>query len=144
VKDLAGNYWFIATNKATRHVPAGANTLMPFLHPKGADKVIDFLKRGLGAEEMHRSQSPEGVIHHAELKIGSSVIEMGEAHGEYQPMPAMFYLYVESCDAMYERALQAGATSISPPTDQSYGDRSAGVTDPFGNQWYFATHIKDA
>lgn len=143
VKDLAGNDWYIATNKATGHVPEGSNTLMPFLHPKGADKLIEFLKRGLGAEEMQRSQSPEGVIQHAALKIGTSVIEMGEAHGEYQPMPAMFYLYVESCDAMYERALQAGATSISPPTDQSYGDRSAGVTDPFGNQWYFATHIKD-
>jgi len=143
VKDLAGNYWFIATNKATGHVPTGANTLMPFLHPKGADQVIDFLKRGLGAEEMHRSQSPAGVIHHAELKIGNSVIEMGEAHGEYQPMPAMLYLYVEDCDALYHRALEAGATSISPPKDQPYGDRSAGVQDPFGNQWYLATHFKD-
>lgn len=143
VKDLAGNYWYIATNKATGHMPEGVNTLMPFLHPKGADKVIDFLKRGFGAEELQRSQSPEGVIQHAALKIGSSVIEMGEAHGEYQPMPTMLYLYVEDCDATYQRALAAGATSISPPADQPYGDRSAGIRDPFGNQWYLATHIKD-
>jgi uncharacterized glyoxalase superfamily protein PhnB len=70
-------------------------------------------------------------------------MEMGEAHGKYQPMPAMFYLYVPDCDAVYRRALAAGATSISEPKDQSYGDRSAGVKDVFGNQWYIATHIKD-
>jgi uncharacterized glyoxalase superfamily protein PhnB len=143
VKDLAGNHWYIATNRATGHVPQNCNTLMPFLHPKGADQVIDFLKRGLGAEEISRSQSPEGVVQHAALRIGSSVIEMGEAHGEYQPMPTMFYLYVEDCDALYQRALQAGGTSISPPTDHPYGDRSGGVRDPFGNQWYLATHVKD-
>jgi PhnB protein len=143
VKDLAGNYWYIATNKATGHAPQGTNTLMPFLHPQGAGKLIDFLRRGLGAEEVSRSQSAEGVVHHAALRIGSSVIEMGEAHGEYQPMPTMFYVYVEDCDALYQRALNAGGTSISPPTDHPYGDRSGGIQDPFGNQWYLATHIKD-
>lgn len=143
VKDLSGNYWYIATHKATGHMPQGVNSLMPFLHPRGTDQVIDFLKRGLGAEEMSRAQSPEGVIHHAALKIGNSVVEMGEAHGEFQPMPGMFYLYVEDCDALYRRALEGGATSISPPKDQPYGDRSGGVQDPFGNQWYLATHFKD-
>ena len=68
---------------------------------------------------------------------------MGEAHGEYQPMPTMFYLYIEDCDALYRRSLEAGGTSISPPTDHDYGDRSAAVQDPFGNQWYLATHVKD-
>jgi PhnB protein len=108
-----------------------------------AAAVIDFLKRAFGAEEIARAASPDGVIHHASVKIGDSYIEMGEAHGKYQPMPAMFYLYVPDCDTLYRRALTAGATSISEPKDQPYGDRSGAVKDAFGNQWYIATHIKD-
>jgi uncharacterized glyoxalase superfamily protein PhnB len=68
---------------------------------------------------------------------------MGEAQGPYQPMPTMFYLYVPNCDELYRRALAAGATSISEPKDQPYGDRSGAVKDVFGNQWYIATHFKD-
>jgi PhnB protein len=68
---------------------------------------------------------------------------MGETQGKYPPMPTMFYLYVPDCDAVYQRALKAGATSISEPVDLPYGDRSGGVKDAFGNQWYIATHIKD-
>jgi len=83
------------------------------------------------------------VIHHAKIGIGDSALEMGEAHGPYQPMPAMFYLYVPDADAVYLRALNAGATSTAEPADQPYGDRTAGVTDAFGNQWYIATHIRD-
>jgi PhnB protein len=68
---------------------------------------------------------------------------MGEAQGKYPPMPTMFYLYVPDCDAVYQRALQAGATSISEPVDQPYGDRNGAVKDVFGNQWYISTHVKD-
>jgi uncharacterized glyoxalase superfamily protein PhnB len=68
---------------------------------------------------------------------------MGEAHGPYQPMPTMFYLYVPNVDASYRRALEAGATSLSQPTDQPYGDRTAGVKDAFGNQWYLATQLRE-
>lgn len=71
------------------------------------------------------------------------MIEMGKANGPYQPMPTAFYLYVEDADALYERALHAGATSLWPPTDQPYGDRNGGVQDPFGNQWFPSTRIKD-
>jgi len=117
--------------------------VQPYLHPLRAEPVINFLKRAFGAEELGRYASPDGVIHHVTIKIGDSHMEMGEAHGKYQPMPAMFYLYVPDCDAVYRRALAAGATSISEPKDQSYGDRSAGVKDVFGNQWYISTHIKD-
>jgi PhnB protein len=105
--------------------------------------VIDFLKRAFAADEVARYAGPDGTIYHAQVRIGDSVIEMGEAHGPYQPMPTMFYLYVEDADAWYRRALQAGATSISEPADQPYGDRKAGVKDPFDNVWYVATPIKD-
>jgi PhnB protein len=143
VQDLAGNNWYIATLKGDRHIPEGLHTVTAYLHPVRAEPVISFLKRAFGAEELEKYASPDGVIHHAKIKIGDSVLEMGEAHGPYQPMPSVFHLYVPNVDAMYSRALNAGATSTSEPADQPYGDRSAGVKDVFGNQWYIATHIRE-
>lgn len=143
VQDAAGNSWYIATYKGESYRWEGAPTLQPCLHPLRAEPVINFVKRAFGAQELGRHATPDGVIHHVTLKIGNAYMEMGEAHGPYQPMPTMFYLYVEDCDALYKRAISAGATSISEPKDQPYGDRSGGVIDPFGNKWYIATHIKD-
>jgi PhnB protein len=143
VKDGAGNHWYIATSKGENFIPEGLRTVNPYLHPLRGEPVINFLKRGFGAEELGKYASPDGVIHHAKIKIGDSVLEMGEAHGPYQPMPTMFYLYVPNVDAMYSRAVNAGGTSTSEPADQHYGDRTAGVKDAFGNQWYIATHIRD-
>jgi len=143
VKDAAGNFWYIATYKGESYKSEGAPTLQPYLHPLRAEPVINFMKRAFGAEELGRYAAPDGVIHHTTVRIGNAHMEMGEAHGPYQPMPTMFYLYVEDCDALYKRAMSAGATSISEPKDQPYGDRSGGVVDPFGNKWYIATHVKD-
>lgn len=142
VIDLAGNHWYIATHGATGHRPEGHQTVTPFLHPRGAARMIEFLSQAFGAEEKSRAQSPDGVIHYAAVKIGDSMIEMGEAHGEWQPMATTFYLYVEDVDALYRRAVAAGAASKVEPADQPYGDRVAGVTDPFDNVWYIATHIR--
>jgi uncharacterized glyoxalase superfamily protein PhnB len=146
VRDLAGNFWYIATNKETGGAPQGLASVTQCLHPRQPEEVIDFLKRGLGAEEMFVAQTPRGIIQHAKMKLGNSVIELGPAHGPYQPMPTMFYMYVENVetvDARYRLALEAGGISLSPPADQPYGDRNAGVKDPFGNEWYIATHVKD-
>jgi PhnB protein len=143
VKDPAGNLWYIATHKGPTYIPQGLHNVNVYLHPLRAEPVINFLKRAFGARELGRYASSNGVIHHAEIQVGTSVVEMGESHGPYQPMASMFYLYVPDCDAVYLRALAAGATSISAPADQPYGDRQAGVKDAFGNQWYIATHIKD-
>jgi len=143
VKDRAGNQWYIATHFGPKYIPEGLRAVNVYLHPRGVEQVIDFLKQALGGEEVARYASPEGVIIHAQVRIGDSVIEMGEAHGPYQPMPTVFYLYVDDCDALYKRALQAGATSMSEPANQPYGDRTAAVKDPFDNVWYIATHIKD-
>lgn len=142
VKDLAGNHWYIATHKATGHLPPGLRSVTPYLHIRGADRMIDFLKQAFGAEEEFRAQSPGGPIHHAEIRIGDSAVEMGEAHGEWQPMSAMFYLYVNDVDAWHQRAVEAGATSISEPADQPYGDRVGGIRDPFGNDWYIGAPIE--
>jgi PhnB protein len=143
VKDPFGNYWYIATHKGERYIPKGLHNVNVYMHPLRAEPVIGFLKRAFGAQELGKYASPDGVIHHAEIRVGDSVVEMGEAHGPYQPMQSMFYMYVPDCDAVYKRALAAGAKSIQEPADQSYGDRTAAVTDSFGNTWYIGTHIKD-
>jgi PhnB protein len=139
VKDVAGNHWYIATHQAGGHVPAGLGTVTPFLHPRGAAELIEFMKQAFAAEEMGIHRGPEGAIAHAKIRVGGSVIEMGEAHGEWGPMPSMFYLYVDDVDAWYQRALAAGAVSMEPPARQPYGERRAAVRDAFDNQWYLAT-----
>ena len=143
VKDASGNNWYIATLKGDRYIPEGLHTVTAYLHPLRGEPVISFLKRAFGAMELEKYASPDGVIHHAKIQIGDSIIEMGEAHGPYQPMPSMFQLYVPDVDAMYLRAMNAGATSISEPADQPYGARSGGVRDVFGNQWFIATQIRE-
>lgn len=143
VKDLAGNIWYIATHKGASYVPKGLHTVNPYLHPLRAEPLIGFLKRAFGAQEVAKHASPDGVVHHATIRVGDSMVEMGEAQGKYERMPAMFYLYVPDCDAAYKRALAAGGTPLHEPTDQPYGDRNSAVTDDFGNTWYIATHVKD-
>jgi uncharacterized glyoxalase superfamily protein PhnB len=144
VKDPFGNHWYIGTHRGDVWYFEGRPVLQPFLHPVEAEPVIAFLTRAFGAQELGRHASPEGKILHTTLQIGDGSLEMSEATGVYQPMPGMFYLYVPDVDASYGLALEAGAASISAPADQSYGDRSAGVDDGFGNRWYIATHIAPA
>jgi PhnB protein len=143
VKDPAGNLWYIATHKGESYIPKELNSVNVYMLPRRAEPVINFLKRAFGARELGKYASPDGVVHHAELRVGDSIVEMGEPEGKYPPMPTMFYLYVPDCDAVYQRALAAGATSISEPVDQPYGDRNGAVKDAFGNQWYISTHVKD-
>src|SRR5215471_7157358 len=111
VKDSAGNFWYIPTYHGDNYKWEGAPDIQPSLHPLRAEPVIDFLKRAFDAEELGRHATPEGVIQHVTMKLGSSHLEMGEAHGPYQPMQSMFYLYVPNCDDVYHRALAAGAKS---------------------------------
>ena len=143
IQDAFGNHWYIATNKETGAAPAGMAAITPSFHPKGGAQMLDFLKTAFAADELFLAQEPNGFVHHAKLKIGSSVVELGEAHAEFQPRATALYLYVEDSDAWYRRAIAAGATSLYEPADQPYGDRNGGVRDPFGNDWFIATHIKD-
>jgi PhnB protein len=139
VRDLAGNHWYIATNKATGGAPAGLRSLTPYLIGRGTERLIDFLQRAFGAEEKGLHRGPDGSVMHAEVQVGDSMVEMGEAHGPWPAMPATLFLYVEDVDALYRRAVAAGAVSIAEPSDQPYG-RTAGVKDPSENTWYLATH----
>jgi uncharacterized glyoxalase superfamily protein PhnB len=124
-------------------IPDGYRTVTPYLVVPGVARLIEFLKQSFDAEEIHRFPGPGGRVMHAEVRIGDSIVMMGEPSGEVQPIPAMLHLYVPDADAAYHRALKAGATSVREPADQFYGDRSAGVRDPCGNQWWVATHIED-
>ena len=124
-------------------IPEGYHTVTPYLVVEGAATVLDFVKEAFGAEETFRMDMPGGKIGHAEAKIGDSIVMMGDAGEENPAMPAMIHLYVDDCDATYERALAAGGTTVREPENQFYGDRSAGVRDSTGNLWWIATHVED-
>jgi PhnB protein len=93
----------------------------------------------------------DGKVHHAEIELGDSCVMLSDEHPDIQAYapphyggsPITLQLYTEDCDAMYKRALAAGAESVREPADQFYGDRTAGVKDPFGYTWWLSTHIKD-
>jgi PhnB protein len=123
--------------------PAGYHSLTPYLVVEGAARLIDFLEEVFDAEVKERLAAPGGLVGHAQLRIGDSIVMLGDAHDRYAPMPAMLYVYVDDVDATYQRALAAGGTQVEAPVDRFYGDRSGGVKDPCGNQWWIATHIED-
>lgn len=124
-------------------IPDGYHTVTPFLLVKDASNVIDFLKQAFGAVESSRHAMPDGKIMHAELRIGDSNIMLAEASEKWPASPSMLYLYVNDVDSVYKKAVQAGGKSLREPTNEFYGDRSAGVMDSSGNQWWIATHIED-
>src|SRR5215510_7492684 len=132
VKDIGGNEWYIERRVGQSPIP-DLHTVAIYFHPVGAPKFIDFLENAFGAEVIDRHQSDTGYVYHAKVRLGDSIVEMGEAHDQWQPMESTIYMYVPDVDAMYRQALSAGATSVSEPADQSYGDRSAGVKDEFGH-----------
>lgn len=124
-------------------IPEGYHTVTPVLTVQEAAKLIDFLKHAFDAEELYRLDGPNGTVLHAEVKIGDSMIMVGEATDQWKPMQATVALYVRDADEWYQHALQAGATSVREPSDQFYGDRSAGVKDFAGNHWWIHTRIED-
>ena len=128
---------------AVKARPDGYHAITPYLVVEGAARLIAFLEEVFDAEELERIAAPGDRIGHAELRIGDSVVMLGDAHGEHTPMQTMLYVYVDDVDATYQRAVAAGAVSVQTPVDQFYGDRSGGVRDPFGNMWWIATHIED-
>jgi len=128
---------------ATPHVPAGHHTVTPYLVVPDAAALILFMERAFEGEETERAARPDGTIMHAVVRIGDSMVMLGETPPDGRPWPAMVHLYVPDVDAVYGRALEAGATSLRQPEDTYYGDRSAGVEDRHGNQWWIATHVED-
>jgi len=124
-------------------IPEGFHTVTAYLLVADAEKEIEFLKAAFDAQPIHISRLPDGSVMHATMKIGSSMLMMGQARDAWKPIPSMLYLYVEDVDAVYQRALASGATPVREPVDQAYGDRSGGVASVNGIQWWMATHIED-
>jgi uncharacterized glyoxalase superfamily protein PhnB/catechol 2,3-dioxygenase-like lactoylglutathione lyase family enzyme len=143
IEDVSGNHWYLATAFGSNYIPEGVPNLMPYFHPVGAPKMIEFLRDALGAEEVAVHKSPDGVVQHAKIRIGDSIVEMGEAHGPWQPRPMHFMLYVDDADAWYARAMKAeGAISMGEPANAPYGGRTGAIQDPFGNTWYLSSQIQ--
>ena len=136
---------------ATKSPPAGYHTITPAIIVRDADKAIDFYARAFGAEEVDRMLGPDGSIMHAEIRIGDSIVMLGEENeqwGTRSPLstngtPGSLHLYVEDADAAFARAVQAGATVRYPLENAFWGDRYGKVTDPFGHEWGIATRIRD-
>jgi PhnB protein len=141
-RDEWGNVWYIA--RATDWPGHDrALSVQPYLHLHGAEKMIPFAEAAFRAEPLGVAKSPEGKILHATIRIGHATFEIDEAHGEFQPAPCYLHAYVPDTDARYADAMRAGAVSVEAPTTKPYGERSAGIKDPFGNTWFLATYLGD-
>lgn len=135
---------------AVKAIPEGYHSLTPYLVCKDAAKAIEFYSRVFGAEETVRMPGPNGRIMHAEVKIGDSMLMLSDENpdrGAVAPSgkgrSASLMLYTNDVDAVFKRAVDAGASSIEAPTDMFWGDRMGNLMDPFGHQWAIATHKED-
>jgi PhnB protein len=139
--------------KAKSPIPEGYHTVTPHLIFDNSAQAIDWYKKALGAEEKSRSVGPDGKVMHAELQIGSSRFMLNDAMAggksakAYGGSPISMWLYVQDCDALYNRAVAAGANIPAGPmgqlADQFWGDRCGTLTDPYGYTWTIATRKED-
>ncbi len=119
--------------------PTGYHNVTPFLMIVNMDRTLEFLKKAFGATVLEDHRTPDGHGMHAEVRVGDSIIMLSERTKDCPAMNSMLYLYVSDVDATYASAIAAGAKSMAEPKDQFYGDRSGGVTDESGIQWWIAT-----
>jgi len=135
----------------TKPIPEGYHSLTTYLAVNDAAKAIDFYGRAFGAKERVRMDAPGGLIGHAELEIGDSVIMLSDPFPQATTKPpselggttVSLLFYVEDVDEAVQKAVDAGATVTMEPDDQFWGDRLGSVTDPYGHVWQIATHVED-
>jgi PhnB protein len=136
---------------AVKPIPEGYPRVTPYLCVDGASAAIDFYSAVFGATERMRMPAPDGKVAHAELQFGDSVVALSDEYPElgarspkaFGGSPVTMSVYVEDVDAVFERALKAGAKALRPVEDQFYGDRSGQFEDPFGHRWSVGTHVED-
>jgi uncharacterized glyoxalase superfamily protein PhnB len=132
-------------------IPEGYHTITPNLIVSDGAGAIEFYQKAFGAVEIVRMPGPGGGVLHAELKLGDSIFMLGEEMPEtpYKNpkklggSPVSFYFYVENVDAVWDRAVKAGAKVAMPLGDMFWGDRTGRLEDPFGHAWSPAQHVKD-
>ena len=138
--------------KNVKAIPEGYHTITPQLTVRDATRAVEFYKRAFGAVELMRLPSMDGKsIMHAELKLGDSIVFLGDEFPEMgcrSPqslggVASSLHLYVEDVDAAFNRAVAAGAQVRMPVTDMFWGDRYGKVADPFGHEWGIGTHKED-
>lgn len=135
VRDARGIEWFLATRLEGGPRPEGFGTVTSGFRAKGAQQMLEFLRKAFGAEHV------SGGIEHAEVRVGETMIELSEAKEQWGPTRGAFHIYVADCDAAYAEAVRAGGRSMWAPEDKPYGERSAGIEDAWGNQWYIGTPL---
>jgi uncharacterized glyoxalase superfamily protein PhnB len=121
----------------------GFHSITPYLLASGASRLVEFIGAAFGGEVIFRKERPDGSTMHAELRVGDSMLMLGEVSDPFGPMPASIYLYVPDCDTVYQRALSSGGISVFPLMTLPSGERYGGVKDPCGNVWWVATHVED-
>lgn len=143
VADPAGNHWFIATRTGPTYFGQEPRTVTPHLYVQrtaapSASRLIEFLQSAFGATVDMRHDT-EGRLRHAVVRLYGTAVEIGEGDAARLAAPAAFIVSVDDCDAVCERAIGAGATPLSPPTEQKFGGRMGSVVDAWGNEWYIAS-----
>jgi PhnB protein len=128
---------------STSYIPKGFHSLTPYLIVEDAEALVKFIKEAFDGEEVLLMKGDDGAIMHGAFKIGDSMVELGSAKSPWKPLAAGLHLYVKDTDKTYQQALDAGGTSLYEPKDMFYGERSGGVADPCGNQWYIATKTEE-
>ncbi len=122
----------------------GFHTITTYLMVKKVDNLIEFISTVFEGSVISKVNRTDGSIMHVEMKIGDSMIMMGEPREQDESMTAALYIYVENCDDVFKRAIRAGGTEIMEPMTMHHaGERYGGVKDPCGNQWWIATHVED-
>jgi len=121
--------------------PAGYSTISPYLVVDGASRSIEFLTQVLGAQELRRFAAPDGKVRHAEVRLGDSVLMIGDCADGWPPVGAHVHVYVEDVDETYRRALAAGAESVQEPAQRGDEDKRGGVKDAGGTTWWIATQV---
>jgi len=140
-KDPFGNTWYIATRRTLVSGAEGFLTVQPYLHLRNAHDMIPFVEAAFDAKATGVHKSPDGIVRHATIEIAGATFELDEASGDSQLTESYLHVYVPDTDAVYAQALAAGAEGVNPPYTAPYGDRAAGVKDPFGNTWFLATYL---
>ena len=133
----------MSRTKAVKPIPEGFHTVTPFLIVKDAAKLLEFIKKAFNGETTSIMKDPDGNVMHATARIGDSIIMASDTNNRFPAMPCMLYLYMDEVDAIYKQAIKAGGQSLREPTNEFYGDRSAGIKDAWDNQWWIATHVED-